>query len=209
MILGVTGCPGSGKSDLAKVIASKGWKLIDADLVARVLVEQDRDILEELSMVFGADILGQDFKLNRRLLAQRAFADSESTHKLNNIVHPVLVGRISDLIREGRNTRSHTVIDCALIYEWGIERLFDLVVCVRADESLRKKRLMIRDSRTDEEIKRIFSAQLPEEIKVRKADIVLTNNGYIENLKVYGLMFAELPGLDKEGVFYKKYYLEK
>ncbi|MDP2982117.1 MAG: dephospho-CoA kinase [Candidatus Latescibacter sp.] len=199
MILGITGCPGSGKSVLAKVIASRGWMLIDADLVGREVVEEDGDMRRELARIFGRDILGKDGKLDRRLLARKAFATHENTLKLNRVVHPVLVRRITEKIRDERNAGTHAVVDCALIYEWGIEGLFDLVVCIRADESLRKKRLMERDGRSDEEVERMFSAQLPEPLKVLKADIVLSNNDKPESMVIYGLMLADLPRYFREG----------
>ena len=205
MILGITGCPGSGKSLVAKAIASKGWKLIDADLIGREVVEQDEAIRKELSLTFGADIMEQDGKLNRRLLARRAFVDAENTKKLNDVVHPVLVGRIRDKIKEERIAGTHAVVDCALIYEWGIEGLFDRVVCVRAKEDIRKMRLISRDGRSEEEVERIFASQLPEELKVQKADIVFTNNDAIENMVVYGLMLAELPGFGNEIESWEKY----
>ena len=204
MILGITGCPGSGKSVLAKTVASKGWKLIDADLIGREVVEQDAALLKELSSRFGADIMGQDGKLNRRLLAQRAFVDPVSTRRLNDVVHPVLVARITDKIRDGRVSGAHTVVDCALIYEWGIEGLFDRIVCVRAKKDIRKKRLISRDGRSEEEVERMFESQMSEESKVQKADIVFTNNGAVENIIAYGLMLAELPGFDRDIESWKK-----
>jgi dephospho-CoA kinase len=199
MIIGITGCPGSGKSVLAKVIASRGWMLIDADLVGREVVEKDEDMLRVLALIFGRDILGEDGKLDRRLLARKAFASQENTLKLNEVVHPVLIKRITGKIREARNSGKHAVVDCALIYEWGLERLFDLVVCVRADESMRKKRLIERDCRSEEDVEKMFSAQLPETVKVQKADIVISNNARPENMEIFGLMLSDLPGYLREG----------
>jgi len=192
MILGITGCPGSGKSVLAKAVASRGWVLVDADIVGRDVVEQDKEMLDELARIFGADILGPEGKLDRRLLARRAFSTPEETRKLNGVVHPALMGKIAGIIGKLRSEGRNAVVDCALIYEWNIERLFDRVVCVRADEKLRKRRLMERDGRSEEEIERMFSAQLPESVKVRKADIVFSNNLDIESITSYGFMLGEL-----------------
>jgi dephospho-CoA kinase len=114
------------------------------------------------------------------------------------------VRRIKERIREEQNAGVHVVVDCALIYEWGIEGLFDLVVCIRADEGIRKKRLMERDGRTAEEVERMFSAQLPESLKVLKADIVLANDDARENMVIYGLMLAELPKYEKERESWEK-----
>ncbi|MFA6470629.1 MAG: dephospho-CoA kinase [Candidatus Latescibacterota bacterium] len=208
MILGITGCPGSGKSVVSKVVASKGWKLIDADLIGREVVEQDEAILKELTHTFGADIIGQDGKLDRRLLARRAFVDVENTRKLNYVVHPVLLEKIKKIIRAERIAGAHAVVDCALIYEWGIEGLFDRVVCIRAREDIRKMRLINRDGRSDEEVERIFAAQFPEELKVQKADIVFTNNETVENMIIYGLMLAELPEFGSKIKSWEKYCIK-
>lgn len=199
MILGVTGCPGSGKSLLAAALAGKGWALVDADALGREVVEGDAVMLDNLARLFGGDIIGPDGRLNRRLLARRAFSTPESVHLLNRLVHPMLVARVREEIHRSRDTGVRTVVDCALVYEWGMEDLFDLVVCVRADEDIRRNRLMERDGRTAEEVNLMFSIQLSEQEKALRSDIVLANNGPVERLVVYGLMLAELPSYREEG----------
>ena len=79
-----------------------------------------------------------------------------------------------------------------MIFEWEIENLFDFVVCVSSDEKLRKKRLMERDNRSYAEIDGLFSAQLPEHEKMRRADIVIKNDDSVENMTVLGKMLAEI-----------------
>lgn len=204
MILGVTGCPGSGKSILVRVMADHGWILIDADRVGKDVVEQDIVMLGNLARIFGVDIIGSDKKLDRRLLAQRAFSGPEKTRLLNEVVHPVLIQKILEMIDFRRKTGENVVVDCALIYEWGIEKIFDRVVCVRADENLRRNRLVVRDGRSPEEIDRMFSIQLPEKEKAIQADIVLTNNGTREELAAYGLMLGDLPRFLRESEPWKK-----
>ena len=193
MVLGVTGCPGSGKSVLAGFIAENGWELVDADDLGHEVVEGNSGVLRELVDTFGADICDSTGKLNRKLLAHRAFADSARTRLLNDIVHPALITCLKSRINEISSKGSNVVVSCALIFEWRIEDLFDCVVCMHAHERLRKKRIMERDGRTSDEIDGLFAAQLPESEKIRKADIVIANNGSIENLKVFGTMLSELP----------------
>ena len=193
MIIGITGCPGSGKSILAAVIAEQGWVLIDADNLGREVIENDSSILNELSEAFGKDIMDSDGKLNRHLVAKRAFSNPENNQKLNKIVHPSLINRLKSRITELRTEKTDVVVDCALIFEWGIESLFDVVVCVQAHEHIRKERLAKRNGRSSEDIEDIFSAQLPESEKVKKADIVFANNSSIDIIRVYGLMLSELP----------------
>ena len=193
MIIGITGCPGSGKSILAAVIAEQGWVLIDADTIGREVVEHDSSILNELTKAFGKDILDSDGKLNRHLVAKRAFSNSENNQTLNEIVHPSLINRLKSRIAELRAEKNDVVVDCALIFEWGIERLFDVVVCVQAHEQIRKERIAKRNGRSSEDIEGIFSAQLPESEKVKKSDIVYANNSSIDKIRAYGLMLSELP----------------
>lgn len=192
MVIGVTGCPGSGKSILASVIAEQGWILVDADDLGREVVENDSSILSELVQAFGQDIIDSDSNLNRHLVARRAFADSEKNQVLNDIVHPALIDRLKSRINELQAEKAHVVVDCALIFEWEIESLFDVVICVQAHEHIRRERIIKRDGRSSGEVDGIFSAQLPESEKVHRADIVLANNGSIDRIKAYGLMLSEL-----------------
>jgi dephospho-CoA kinase len=162
------------------------------------VVEWDIVILGNLARIFGVDIIGSDKKLDRRLLARRAFSSPEKTRLLNEAVHPQLIGRILEMITFHRNTGGNTIVDCALIYEWGIEKNFDRIICVRADEAIRRSRLTVRDNRSPEEIDRLFSVQLPEDEKVLKADIVFANNGSREELTAYGLMIGDMPRFLRE-----------
>jgi len=193
MILGITGCPGSGKSMLTDVLVQREWILIDADELGREVVEFNPDVLDELKRTFGSDIINTEGRLDRRLLAVRAFAKPEKTKLLNNIVHPRLIRRLKERIENERERKTNSVVDCALIFEWGIEKLFDMVVCVSADESLRKKRLMDRDTRSLSEIEDLFAAQLSECEKMRKADIVIKNNNSVEKLKMFGMLLSGIP----------------
>ncbi len=193
MVIGITGCPGSGKTLLSCVIGEQGWVLINADDIGREVVENNPSILEELAEAFGDDIIDMDGNLDRHLVAQRAFSDSGKNKVLNNIIHPALIDRLKSRINELKAEKINAVVDCALIFEWEIENLFDMVVCVQAFESVRKKRIIKRNGRSSDEVYGIFSAQLPESIKVQRADIVITNNGSVDRLKAYGLMLSELP----------------
>ncbi|MFC1485616.1 dephospho-CoA kinase [Candidatus Latescibacterota bacterium] len=193
MILGITGCPGSGKSVLAKTVARYGWNLIDADDIGREVVEGNSSIIEALADAFGNDIIGQDGTLDRRLVARRVFVSPEETAKLNSIVHPRLISLLVERIEVLRVRNVRAVVDCALIFEWGIEDVFDLVVCVQAGHEFRIKRIMNRDGRTREEIEGFYTAQLPEAEKVRRSDLVITNNGSLERLEAFARLLSLLP----------------
>lgn len=198
MILGITGCPGSGKSVLAAEIGRQGWKLVDADETGREVVENDNAVLSELAQVFGDDILSAEGKLLRRVLGRKAFANPDSTGKLNGIVHPKLIARLRELVKDIRLEGADGVVDCALIFEWGIQDMFDSVICVTAEKHLRRERLIARDGRTADEIEKIFAAQLPEDKKALRADIVLKNNTSRNVMAIYGKMLSRLSGLYEE-----------
>ena len=200
MILGITGCPGSGKSALAAEIERHGWKLVDADAIGREVVENDKAVLSELVQVFGDDILSAEGKLLRRVLGRKAFADQDLTGKLNGIVHPKLIARLHEEVRDIRLEGVNGVVDCALIFEWNIQDIFDSVICITAEKHRRKERLFTRDGRTAEEIEKIFAAQLPEDEKALRADIVIKNNSSISVMAIYGKMFSLLSGLYPDSI---------
>lgn len=198
MIVGVTGCPGSGKSILAGEFSSNGWILVNADDIGSEIVEHNKAILDELAGAFGDDILDGEGKLRRRELGRRAFADQEKTCKLNVIVHPPLIRLLKRRVDALRTSGGNVVVDCALIFEWGIEGIFDEVICVAADIQLRRERIMLRDGRSAGEVDDLCAAQFTEIEKIRRAGIVIKNNGSIESLKVYGRLFAHLPDYSEE-----------
>ena len=204
MILGLTGCPGSGKSLVAAVITGRGWVLVDADRIGRDVVTDDPSVMTELLEAFGKDIIGPDGMLDRRLVARRAFATGEGTDRLNRAVQPALINRLAETVWTLRSQGMNGVVDCALVFEWGIEALFDMVVCVTADAGIRTRRLRERDGRTDEDIRRLFSAQLPEYEKARRADLVFVNDGPMERLAAFGCMIAGFPSCMEEGRIWLK-----
>ncbi|MFC1490018.1 dephospho-CoA kinase [Candidatus Latescibacterota bacterium] len=198
MIIGITGCPGSGKSVLAAELAVKGWALIDADEIGREVVETDPAVLDDLADAFGSDVRNISGKLNRGLVASRAFSTPENTKTLNDIVHPSLIRRLKSQVNVLRVENANAVVDCALIFEWGIGDIFDTVVCVTADERLRKERIMNRDGRSSDDIENLFSSQLPENEKAERSDIVFENNSSTDKIREFGLSLAKLSGVPGE-----------
>ena len=197
MIVGITGCPGSGKSILAGEFSCNGWILVNADDIGREVVE-NKVILDELAGAFGNDILDKEGRLRRRELGKRAFPDQEKTRMLNTIVYPPLIRLLKKRVEALRLSGCNGVVDCALIFEWGIEGIFDEVICVASDIQLRRERIMRRDDRSAGEVDDLFEAQFAEIEKVQRAGIVIKNNGSIESLKVYGRLFAHLPDYCEE-----------
>jgi len=199
MIIGITGCPGSGKSELTSELVRNGWALINADDIGREVVEGNPEVLGELVRAFGEGIIDSNGALLRRELGRRAFAGTDRTKLLNGIVHPPLIGLLKKRIDGMRLAGADTAVDCALIFEWEIEGIFDAVVTVAADERLRRERIMARDGRSPGDVERLFAAQLPQAEKITRADIAIMNNGPIEKLHIWGKLLAKLPGEYKRG----------
>lgn len=180
---------------MSVAVAAQGWELVDADEIGREVVNSDQDVLRKLVNAFGADVVDADGKLVRSLVAKRTFGDPRGTGTLNSIVHTALISRLKSQIETIRLSDGDAVVDCALVFEWGIEDDFDLVICVHAPQEIRKARIINRDGRSPVEVEGMFRAQLPEDEKIRRSQIAIANNGAAEKMKAYGEMIATLPRL--------------
>ncbi len=176
MIIGLTGGIGSGKSTVAAILEQNGYKIIDADQISREVTEPGSPALEELANAFGSDVLLSDGSLDRKVAVKKAFSSEENTKLLNRII----TDRIISLSKK-RFTDS-CVYDAPTLLENGLEQLVDVVMVVTADRCTRIRRVMERDGRTKPEIESIMRKQMPEEEKIRRADIVIYNNGSREEL---------------------------
>lgn len=182
-LLGLTGPTGSGKSTAARAAREWGAKVIDADQVARMVVEPGTPCLRELAEEFGNDIILADGTLNRPLLAGRAFSSPERTECLNAITHPWITQevkrRMKALAEEGNNI---IVLDAPLLYESGEDVLCDAVAVVTAPEEVRLRRIMQRDGISREQAEQRMSAQQEEEFYTKRADYRLDGSGRSERL---------------------------
>ncbi|MDN6488506.1 dephospho-CoA kinase [Corynebacterium casei] len=183
-IIGLTGGIGSGKSTVAQLFVEEGFPLIDADVIAREVVAAGQPALQELADVFGADILEPSGELNRQLLAQRAFADRETTDKLNAITHPRIQQRTQELFDAYREKDVEAVIyDMPLLVDNGLDRAMDWVIVVDVAAEERIRRLVEYRGLDEEDAQRRVKAQIPDGLRLAAADSVIDNNAAIDNLK--------------------------
>jgi dephospho-CoA kinase len=183
-VVGLTGCPGSGKSLVASMLGKHGARIVDVDEAGRWAVDNHADVHRRLSAAFGADIFAEDGNLDRRKLGALVFADPEKLARLNEIVHPVMLDRVRRLIREAQEPDvPYIVLDAALIFELSLDRLADLTVTVDAPFEVCAQRIRMRNALTTAEIKARFRAQLPREIKRKRADYVILNRGGLDQLQ--------------------------
>jgi dephospho-CoA kinase len=182
--IGLTGGIGSGKSEAARVLADLGAVVVTADELARRLVEPGSPVLERIVESFGRDVLAADGSLDRKRLAAVAFGDPAKLAVLNEITHPPLVaaiiGRLEELGRGGAS--GVAVVDAALLTEWDITDLFDLVLLIASPAEVRVGRL-VASGYTEADARARIQAQLPEERLREAADHVVENEGTLEELR--------------------------
>ena len=183
-VVGLTGCPGSGKTLVASMLGEYGARIVDVDEAGRWAVDNHADVRRRLSAAFGADIFADDGNLDRRTLGALVFADPEKLARLNEIVHPVMLARVRRLIREAEEPDvPYIVLDAALIFELSLDRVADVTVTVDAPFEVCAGRIRQRNGLTTGEIKARFRAQLPREIKKKRAEYVIVNRGDLGQLQ--------------------------
>lgn len=175
-IIGLTGLTGAGKSTVAQKLMAYGCYHIDADKVAREVINNNENVKTKLKARFGEDVINSDGTTNRPLLASRAFADEESTLALNEITHPAVTEEIQSIIKDMEEVGYRgIIIDAIALFESGEDKLCDFTVAVVAPKDIRLDRIMKRDNLTEEKALERINAQKDEKFFTEKADFVLWN----------------------------------
>jgi dephospho-CoA kinase len=179
--IGLTGGIGSGKSTVAGLLAARGAQVVDADRIAREVVEPGTTGLEAVVAAFGSGVLTPEGALDRPALAAVVFADPEARRRLDGIVHPLVRARATELV-SAAPPDAVVVQDVPLLVETGQAGSYDLVLVVEADTDTRVRRLVGRGLSEDDARARI-SAQATDEQRRAVADVVLDNSGTVEVLE--------------------------
>lgn len=182
MRIGLTGGIGSGKSTVAGMLAAKGATIVDADLLARRVVEPGSPVLARLAEEFGSDILLPDGSLDRSLLAERAFASERATRHLNEITHPPIRELAEAELAEGEADGGVVVYEMPLLVETGQISLVDLVVVVDVSEQTQLQRAMARGL-SEVDTRARMARQVSRERRLEAADHVVSNDGDIESTR--------------------------
>ena len=179
-LIGLTGQSGAGKSTVAEVFAKLGAYVINADKIVAELYNAGSPCLKAVAAEFGQDILNPDGTLDRKLLAQRAFASRERTDALNRLVHPFVTARLFELLRGAEGI---VVFDAPQLFEADADVICDAVVAVTADKDIRVNRIIKRDSLSEEQAMLRVNAQHGEEYFRARADYIIENNFDEESLR--------------------------
>ncbi|WP_432143223.1 dephospho-CoA kinase [Streptomyces sp. bgisy084] len=180
--VGLTGGIGAGKSEVSRLLASYGAVIVDADKIAREVVEPGTPGLAAVVEEFGADILAPDGTLDRPKLGSIVFSDPGKLKALNAIVHP-LVGARSAELEASAGPDAVVVHDVPLLTENGLAPLYDLVVVVDAAPQTQLDRLVRRRGMAEDEAKSRMAAQATREQRLAVADLVIDNDGPLEALE--------------------------
>ncbi|MCG7274477.1 dephospho-CoA kinase [Corynebacterium afermentans] len=182
--VGLTGGIGSGKSTVARMLGGAGFAVVDADQVARDIMEPGSPVLEEVAAAFGADLIGDDGALDRGALARRAFATTEDTQRLNAITHPAIRAESERRFAAAEEAGEQAVIyDMPLLVDLGLNQDMDLTVVVDVDKEERIRRLVDRRGLDEADARARMAQQIDDATRLAAADVVIDNNGPLDALE--------------------------
>lgn len=185
LTIGLTGGIATGKSTVSALLRQAGFPIVDADIVAREVVEPGTPTLEKIKLAFGPGIIDNGV-LDRRKLGQIVFEDGAQLKKLNDIMQPAISSAMADKINFWRlQNVPILVLDVPLLFErdYDKNKLVDKIIVVTASEEIQLFRLENRDQLNNMEARNRVKAQLPMSQKIARADYVIDNNGRIEELQ--------------------------
>ncbi|WP_159941069.1 MULTISPECIES: dephospho-CoA kinase [unclassified Nocardiopsis] len=182
--VGLTGGIGSGKSAVSAELAAYGATVIDADALAREVVEPGTPGLAAVVAEFGEGVLTPEGRLDRSRLGEIVFADEERLARLNAIVHPLVGERSAALMEEAVASGAKVVVyDVPLLVENGLGPLYDVVVVVDAPDEVRVERVAVNRGMPREQVRARIRAQADRPTRLAAADLVVDNSGTLEELR--------------------------
>tara|TARA_A100000164_G_scaffold377897_1_gene418233 strand:- start:1047 stop:1643 length:597 start_codon:yes stop_codon:yes gene_type:complete len=181
MIVGLTGGIGSGKSTAVKIFNELGIDSIDADDVAKNIIDSNKNARKLFIEEFGDKYILKNHKINRDLLREDIFNDKSKIKKLESIIHPIVREEIFEFIQKSESI--YTIIDVPLIFETKSEDFYNKIVVVDCDTNTQILRASQRDNQTEESILKIIGNQATREERFSIADYVINNDSSYGNLK--------------------------
>lgn len=199
--VGLTGSIAVGKSFVLGVLAELGCHVIDADKIAREVVEPETEGLKLVREYFGEGVLKPDGTLDRAKLGTIIFDDEEKRTKLNSILHPLIIAAQNRLISEWekKDPAGIVVIDAALMIESGGYRRLDKLIVVHCRPETQLQRLMTRNGLTRDEAERRIRSQMPQEEKKKYADFLIDTSGDFADTRAQGkAVYEQLQQISKQ-----------
>ena len=181
MVVGLTGGIGSGKSSAANIFKEFGIDCIDADNVAKNILDLNENARKLFINEFGDKYIDKDNKINREILREDIFNDKSKIEKLESIIHPKVRDEIFKFIENSSSI--YTIVDVPLIFETNSKDFYDKIVLVDCETNTQISRASQRDNRSNESIMKIIKNQATREQRLSIADYVISNDSTFENLK--------------------------
>jgi dephospho-CoA kinase len=183
LLVGLTGGIGSGKSTVARMLEKRGAVVFDADVLARQAVAPGTPGFEKVVERFGPNVLAPGGGLDREALASIVFADPAARRDLEAIVHPEVRRMFAEGCEEYRDSDRVVVFSAPLLVETGMHTAFDLLIVVSAPVATQIERLMRDRGMPERAVQARIDAQLPLEAKAEVADVLVDNEGTLEDLE--------------------------
>lgn len=180
LIIGLTGGIGSGKTAASDYFADQGITIVDADIVARKVVEPGEPAWLAIKARYGADVIQEDQSLNRAWLRQKVFAEPDERKWLEGQTHPRIRDRLIQQLRDA--TSPYTILASPLLFESGQNALVKRTLVIDVPVDTQVKRACSRDINDEEQIRRIIAAQISREDRCSRADDVADNSGTLAQL---------------------------
>lgn len=181
LIVGITGGIGSGKTAVTAELEALGIEIIDADIVAREVVEPGKPALVQITEHFGEEIILTNGSLDRTELRSKVFASPDDRQWLEQLLHPIIREEIIFQLKTA--TSPYAVLSSPLLLETNQNELVDYVVVVDVPESLQLSRTISRDNNSEAQVKAIMAAQHSRELRLEKSDYILSNDSDLKSLK--------------------------
>lgn len=179
--VGLTGGIASGKSTVGRMLGELGCRVIDSDRITRQLFEAGSAVNTAVAEAFGPRVVASDGSIDRKILGELVFENTELRQKLNSIVHPAINQRQSEFLAQAAAEDSHAIgiVEAALIVEVGTYKNYDKVIVVTCSPKIQRERLRERSGLTPQQIETRIASQMPLEEKIKVADFVIDNSGDI------------------------------
>ena len=180
LIVGLTGGIGSGKSAASQWFETQGINVVDADIVAREIVEKDQPALAQIQSAFGDWVLLESGELNRKALREHIFQHPFARQQLEEITHPAI--RQSIIVQLEQANSAYVILVSPLLFETNQHLLTQRTLLIDASIELQIQRASQRDGQSVEQIENIIQAQMPRDRKLDLADDIAINDGHLEHL---------------------------
>jgi len=175
----ITGNIASGKSFIGQTLKEKGYKVFDTDTISHSLLDENKTILQE--KFSGLDIT-EDDKISRKKLGSLVFNDKNLKQRLESVIHPMVEEKLKSIFETQKDNKA-VFVEIPLLFETGMQKLFDKVILVYTQDDVRKDRLKSRSNLSDEEISKRFKSQMSQEDKIKMSDFVIDNTFSQERTK--------------------------